>query len=93
MSRIRTLVVAVLAFTVTFAVGVSMAGAQPAPDPVDDTGIVPTTLTPPSPSPMISHGSPIWAFVLIAAITAVVAVVITLLAVQRLHRSSQPITA
>jgi hypothetical protein len=86
--RIRALPAAIAAFlTVVTAlmVGAPIAQAQPAPPPPGDVGALPTPIA--APAQLVMHGSPVWTFVLVAALTAIVTVAVTLVAVQRRHRS------
>ncbi|MGX7682046.1 hypothetical protein ACSMXN_24440 [Jatrophihabitans sp. DSM 45814] len=78
---------AVTAFVTLATLTSVAASAQVAPAPPGDP--VPTST---GPIRMISHGSPIWTFVVVGALTAVVTVAITLLVVQRVHRMPRSLT-
>jgi hypothetical protein len=94
MSKVRLLLgalVASLTLLTVFAFLTPVAQARPAPDgpgvppaPVTSAGAVPVAA---------SHGSSIWLFVLVAALTAIVSITLTLLAVRVARRSWDPLTA
>jgi hypothetical protein len=94
MFRIRTLFAAIFAFLATvaaLAANSPLAHAQLAPDGPGESAIGQTAVT--APTEAMTHSSSVWAFVLVAALSAIVTVAITLLAVQRLRRSPRPLTA
>jgi hypothetical protein len=84
--RLRTLALTVTLMLGALLVGAPLALAQPIPDPAYSGAVAPPASTP---APAVSHGSPLWLFIVVAAVTAAVSITATWLFSTRARQPRQ----